>query len=73
MCLKDRFQDNPEPSGAVLTVPLAPIAPSSLKRGQGRKTGGVFRGVAVNLASAAVKWASFYPNLYVFLNELQKC
>ena len=66
MCLKDRFQDNPEPSGAVLTVPLAPIAPSSLKRGQGRKTGGVFGGLAVNLPAQAVKWAPFYSRLDVF-------
>ena len=28
MCLKDRFQDHPEPSGAVLTVlPLLPYPP----------------------------------------------
>ena len=51
-------------------LPLPPYPPGSLKRVGGRKTGGVLGALAVNLASAAVKWASFYPSLSVFLNEL---
>jgi hypothetical protein len=52
-------------------APLADIPPSSPKRVGGRKTGGVLSGVAVNLPTVVADWASFYPQLYVFLNELK--
>ena len=56
MCLKDRFRDHPEQSGAVLTVlPLPPYPRGSLKRVGKRETGGVFGGLAVKLPAAGVK------------------
>lgn len=63
MCLKDRFQEQPEPSGVVLTVlPLLPYPPVAQSVCGGYKMGGVLGCLAVKLPSAAVKWASFNPH-----------
>lgn len=59
MCPKGPLSGQPGAGqGGFDTAPLTPY-PSSQKRVGGRKTGGVFGGVAVNVPTGAAKWASF--------------